>query len=79
MINIDGSFGEGSGQILRTSPEHLADQLLLPFVLAGSGSFRAVALSKHFTTNVAVIRKFLDVGIKTTREDRLNWLVKIKR
>lgn len=41
----------------------LADQLLLPFALAGGGSYRTVALTRHFETNVAVIRLFLDVSI----------------
>lgn len=49
--------------------EHLADQLLLPMALAGSGSFRTTSLSLHATTNIAVIRHFLDRAIRTTAED----------
>ena len=41
--------------------EHLADQLLLPMALAGGGSFVTGPLSPHATTNIDVIRKFLDV------------------
>lgn len=41
--------------------EYLADQLLLPFALAGGGSFTTLPLSKHSTTNMDVIQKFLDV------------------
>lgn len=37
---------------------HLADQLLLPFAIAGKGSFTAVELTEHTTTNAAVIEKF---------------------
>ncbi|QOY92053.1 RNA 3'-terminal phosphate cyclase [Paludibaculum fermentans] len=41
--------------------EHLADQLLLPMALAGSGSFTAVKLNRHAQTNMEVIRRFLPV------------------
>lgn len=40
--------------------EHLADQLLLPMVLAGGGRFRAgVGASLHLGTNATVINQFL--------------------
>ena len=41
--------------------EHLADQLLLPFALAGKGSFTATSLNMHAKTNMEVIRAFLPV------------------
>lgn len=44
--------------------EHLADQLLLPFALAGSGSFRMGPPSDHATTNAAVIERFLPMSIR---------------
>lgn len=44
--------------------EHLADQLLLPVALAGSGQFSATAISLHTSTNAEVIRKFLPVEIE---------------
>lgn len=43
--------------------EHLADQLLLPMALAGSGAFLTGPLSLHATTNIDTIRRFLDVPI----------------
>lgn len=43
--------------------EHLADQIMLPFVLAGSGRFTTSYVSKHATTNAEVIRRFLPVAI----------------
>jgi RNA 3'-terminal phosphate cyclase (ATP) len=43
--------------------EHLADQLLVPLALGAGGSFVTVAPSAHTTTNIEVIRKFLDVDI----------------
>jgi RNA 3'-terminal phosphate cyclase (ATP) len=39
----------------------LADQLLLPLALAGGGSYRTLALTRHSATNIEVIRRFLDV------------------
>jgi RNA 3'-terminal phosphate cyclase (ATP) len=46
--------------------EHLADQLLIPLALAGGGSFVTMQPSLHTTTNIEVIRMFLDIPIKTT-------------
>jgi RNA 3'-terminal phosphate cyclase (ATP) len=41
--------------------EYLADQLMLPFALAGGGSFTATKFSRHARTNHEVIAKFLPV------------------
>jgi RNA 3'-terminal phosphate cyclase (ATP) len=41
--------------------EHLADQLLLPFALAGGGSFTTMSLNMHAQTNMEVIRALLPV------------------
>jgi RNA 3'-terminal phosphate cyclase (ATP) len=49
--------------------EHLADQLLLPLALAGSGSFRTLPLSLHAQTQVELIPEFLDVRIGVEMED----------
>jgi len=40
---------------------YLADQLLLPVALAGTGRFSATTVSGHAETNMHVIRHFLDV------------------
>ncbi len=45
--------------------EHLADQLLVPLALAG-GRFRTLKPTPHTTTNVGVIRHFIDVQITAT-------------
>lgn len=47
--------------------EHLADQLLIPVALAGGGAFTTVAPSLHTRTNIEVIKKFLDVEIRTQK------------
>ncbi len=49
--------------------EYLADQLLIPYALAGGGAFVTGELSPHATTNVDVIRSFLDVDIRVTPRD----------
>jgi RNA 3'-terminal phosphate cyclase (ATP) len=46
---------------------YLADQLLLPVALAGSGAYRTLPPTRHTTTNVEVIRRFLDVRIDVVR------------
>ena len=58
--------------------DYLADQLLLPYAIAGGGSFRCTALSQHFITNCEIIEKFLPIKIITEREARLAWKVSIQ-
>ena len=59
--------------------EHLADQLLIPIVLAGGGSFRTTKLSMHTTTNAEVIQRFVSIPIRTERESELVWRVRVGR
>ncbi|HEY6186715.1 MAG TPA: RNA 3'-terminal phosphate cyclase [Pyrinomonadaceae bacterium] len=59
--------------------EHLADQLLIPLALAGGGSYLTGPLSLHTTTNIAIIRKFLDVDIKTEQVSDRVWKVEVER
>ncbi|HEY5993274.1 MAG TPA: RNA 3'-terminal phosphate cyclase [Gallionellaceae bacterium] len=47
--------------------EHLADQLVLPMALAGSGSFTTSTVSPHLETNWQVIQKFLPVDFEVTQ------------
>jgi RNA 3'-terminal phosphate cyclase (ATP) len=56
---------------------YLADQILLPMALAGSGSFRTIAPSQHTRTNIAVIEKFLDVKIECIRIADGVWEIRI--
>ena len=53
--------------------EYLADQLLIPMAMARGGSFTTLPLSRHATTNIEVIGKFLAVSIETSQiEDRVS-------
>jgi len=55
----------------------LADQLLLPFALAGGGSFITSPLSRHSLTNIDVIRQFLDIKIAVENPSDRTCLVKV--
>lgn len=57
--------------------EHLADQLLLPMAVAGSGSFTTTELSLHTKTNIDVIRQFGFEGITTEQLSSALWRVNI--
>jgi RNA 3'-terminal phosphate cyclase (ATP) len=57
--------------------EHLADQLLIPFALAGGGSYTTGQPSLHTTTNIEVIKMFLDVRISARPLDDNVWKVEI--
>jgi RNA 3'-terminal phosphate cyclase (ATP) len=57
--------------------EYLADQLLVPIALAGSGSFRTTKPSLHTYTNANVINRFLPVRIEMQQESELLWKVGI--
>jgi len=56
---------------------YLADQLLVPMALAGAGRFRTGPLSRHTTTNLEVIRQFLEVEIDLVEEQKRVWTVEI--
>ncbi len=57
--------------------QHLADQLLLPLALAGSGAFNTTAPSPHTTTNIEVIHRFLDVKISSERINEAVWRISV--
>lgn len=49
---------------------YLADQLLLPFALAGGGEFRATASTLHAKTHVDILETFLSCRITEERRGR---------
>jgi RNA 3'-terminal phosphate cyclase (ATP) len=59
--------------------EHLADQLLIPMVLAGGGSFRTTKPSLHTNTNAEVIQCFVPATIDIQHESELAWRVTVGR
>jgi len=58
---------------------HLADQLLIPMAMAGGGAFRTVTPSRHMTTNVEVLKQFLDVDVQVEKEGPDAWCVTVRR
>ncbi|MGH9843868.1 MAG: RNA 3'-terminal phosphate cyclase [Blastocatellia bacterium] len=58
--------------------EYLADQLLVPMAIAGGGRFTALPPSRHTTTNIEVIKKFLDLEITCEQTDNRVWRVEVK-
>jgi RNA 3'-terminal phosphate cyclase (ATP) len=58
--------------------EHLADQLLIPLALAGGGSYVTGELTPHTTTNIEVIKKFLDVGITAEQVSERQWKIEVE-
>lgn len=54
---------------------YLADQLLVPFALAGTGRFRTMRPTRYTTTNVEIIRMFLDVPIEVVRGVGSPWTI----
>ena len=60
---------------------HLADQLLIPMAMAGSGRFRTVAPTRHTATNIEVIHKFMDATVSVTRveQDRDVWEIGVRK
>jgi RNA 3'-terminal phosphate cyclase (ATP) len=49
--------------------EHLADQILLPFALAGAGTFTATKISLHARTNIGIISMFLPIHFAMEKSD----------
>lgn len=57
--------------------EHLADQLLLPMALAGSGEFTTTTFSSHAATNAEVIQKFLSAEIEVSQLPEGGHLIRV--
>jgi RNA 3'-terminal phosphate cyclase (ATP) len=58
--------------------EHLADQLIIPLALARGGAYRTMPLTAHTTTNIDVVKKFLNVEITASAESPLTHFVEVK-
>lgn len=55
--------------------ENLADQLMLPLLLAGKGGFITTEPSLHTTTNIAVIQQITGIAIKTEQLNDMLWRI----
>lgn len=61
--------------ILTQAPvgKYLADQLLIPIALAGSGRFLTDRPTDHTLTNIEIIKKFLDSDFRITQAGKKLW------
>jgi RNA 3'-terminal phosphate cyclase (ATP) len=59
--------------------EHLADQLLLYICLAGGGEFTTVKPTMHTTSNIEVIKTFLDCNVELKQIDEKIWKMEISK
>lgn len=60
---------------------HLADQLLIPMAMAGGGQFRTVTPTRHTTTNIDVIQKFINIAVSITsiQPDHDVWEIDVRK
>lgn len=56
---------------------HLADQLLVPLALSRGGSYLTGPLSLHTTTNIEIIKKFLNVKIMSAPVEGGVWEIEV--
>lgn len=57
---------------------YLADQLLIPMALAGSGEFTTTAPTEHLKTNAALVEKFLPIEIEWEKVGDQCWRVIVR-
>lgn len=90
-VSSFGAYGKSSKQVAKDVSKsikdylssgavvgrRLADQLLLPFALAGGGSFITMTPSNHLETNREVIQSFLPVKIAFEDQGSGRWLVTV--
>ena len=58
---------------------HLADQLLLPFALAGGGSYNTLKPSLHTRTNSEVLKLFMDIVTSMDRISKDIWQITVSQ
>lgn len=59
--------------------KHLADQLLLPFTLAGGGSFNTLQPTLHTRTNSEVVQLFQNIRISMDQISKKVWHITVSR
>jgi len=57
---------------------YLADQLLIPMALAGSGCMRTGRPSNHTLTNIEVIKRFLAVDFRLSQVSEVAWEIECR-
>jgi RNA 3'-terminal phosphate cyclase (ATP) len=78
---IAGRVVEEARQYLDTGAPvggHMADQLLIPLALDCGGSYNTGPLSLHTTTNIQVVKMFLDINITATQVSHNLWQINVR-
>ncbi len=57
---------------------HLADQIVVPMALAGGGTFRTMAPTRHLATNCEIIKRFLPVEFSVTQINETDWRIGVQ-
>lgn len=57
---------------------YLADQLIIPVALAGGGKFRTFSPTQHTTTNIEVVKQFLDIDVSMIQLDKDAWEIELQ-
>ena len=57
----------------------LADQIMLPLAIAGGGCYATMPLSRHSTTHLELIKRFLDLDVGVQPHGRDNFLVDLNK
>jgi RNA 3'-terminal phosphate cyclase (ATP) len=57
---------------------HLADQLPLPFALAGGGAFVSLSASPHLDTQCAILSRFLRCEVARIRQSESAWRYEVR-
>ncbi len=58
--------------------KHLADQLLIPMAMAGSGSLCTLAPSRHTLTQIELLPSFMEINIESEKINSTGWLVTLQ-
>jgi RNA 3'-terminal phosphate cyclase (ATP) len=57
---------------------YLADQLIIPMALAGGGKFRTLPPTQHTSTNIEVVKQFLDIDVSITQINNNVWEIELE-
>ena len=75
-------IGSGHGSAGVPVGRYLADQLMLPlgigaYLGTGGGAFRTMELSRHATTHLEILKRFLEINVQVEQEENGNCVVRI--
>ena len=78
IVTITPPTPNGDLHIGHIAGPFLADQLLLPFALAGGGSFTTVKPTQHSLTAADIIQRFLGRGCRFERHASGAYLMEVR-